>query len=191
MTLKPATSEFAQGARPSDDMERLGQAAREAAALLARSSEEQRNQALRAGAANLRAAEAEILAANTKDMKSAEARGLSAALLDRLLLDPKRLEAMAQGLEAIAELRDPLHHVLAEREQPGCLRLHRVAHPVRVVGILYDSPRHVPPAAAVRRHVCAQAAHLRGGAETVAPTGPVLAGLRRGREDAGPALGCL
>jgi len=191
MTHKSATLDFAEGTHPSRDMQELGEAARAAAAVLARSPQEQRNQALRAGARALRAAETEILAANAQDMKSAEARGLSAALLDRLLLDPKRLEAMAQGLEAIAELPDPLHRVLAEWEQPSGLRLQRVAVPLGVIGIIYESRPNVTADAAALCLKAGNAAILRGGSESFASSGAILDALREGLTAAELPEGCL
>ena len=191
MSVKPATLELTDGVRPSGDMQTLGQAAREAAAVLAQSPAEQRNQALHAGAAALRSAEARILAANAEDMKAAEARGLSAALLDRLLLDPKRLEAMAQGLEAIAALPDPLHRVLAEWERPNGLRLQRVAVPLGVIGIIYESRPNVTADAAALCLKSGNAAILRGGSESFASSGAILEALRDGLKAAGLPEGCL
>ena len=105
MTHKSAYLDFAEGTHPSRDMQELGEAARAAAAVLARSPQEQRNQALRAGARALRAAKRKFLLPMRKN--DPPGARTDAALLDRLLLDPKRLEAMAQGLEAIASFLIP------------------------------------------------------------------------------------
>src|SRR6185369_11575901 len=93
-------------------MRALGRAARTAATQLAMTDGATKDKALRAMAAELRRRGADILAANAADMS--EAKGLSAALLDRLMLDAKRVEAMAKGLEEIAEQRDPISRVLSE-----------------------------------------------------------------------------
>ena len=99
-------------------MRALGQQAREAARVLARVSSEQKTQALLAAAAAIRAQGSQILAANARDMEAAQKRNLSAALLDRLALDAKRVEAMAAGIEAVAELPDPVGTVIAEWMRP-------------------------------------------------------------------------
>src|ERR1700679_310695 len=113
-----ALSEQAVGALPGQSVEALmqgiGQAARQAALVLALASTEQKNRALRAGAAALRAQAAEILAANEGDMHQAVTRGLSGALVDRLRLDDERVEAMARGLEDIERLADPIRRGPAE-----------------------------------------------------------------------------
>src|SRR5688500_15904718 len=95
-------------------MDALGRAAKQAAASLGRTTGAQRNGALTAAAAVLRRRADDVLAANARDLEQARAKRLSPALLDRLALDPARLEAMAAGLEAIVELPDPLGRVLAE-----------------------------------------------------------------------------
>ena len=87
-------------------MDALGQSARGAAAMLARSDSDQRDGALQRSATVIRENVSEILAANSKDMRSAESRGLSSAMLDRLMLDEERVESMARGLEAVVALQD-------------------------------------------------------------------------------------
>src|SRR5512145_2487195 len=95
-------------------MRALGRAARTASAQLALADGAAKDKALKAMAAELRAQSGGIIAANAEDMADAKAKGLSAALLDRLMLDHKRIEAMAKGLEEIAELPDPVGRTLAE-----------------------------------------------------------------------------
>src|SRR4029453_5114129 len=95
-------------------MRALGRAAREASSALALADRANMDKALQAMAAALRARSADIIAANQQDMADATAKGLSAALLDRLMLDGKRVEAMAKGLEEIAALPDPVGRTLAE-----------------------------------------------------------------------------
>src|SRR5262245_25302362 len=98
-------------------MAELGRRARDAAARLALASAETKVAALEAAAAVVRSRQNEILAANAEDVEAAKANGIGAALLDRLALDPKRLDGIAKGLEDIAALPDPVGHVLAEWER--------------------------------------------------------------------------
>jgi glutamate-5-semialdehyde dehydrogenase len=147
-------------------MDALGKAARAAAAGLARCASEQRNAALRQAAAAIRAQAETILAANAKDMQAAEARGLSGAMLDRLALDEERIESMAQGLETVVELPDPVGQVLAEWERPNGLRIQRVAVPLGVIGIIYESRPNVTADAAGLCLKSGNAVILRGGSES-------------------------
>src|ERR1700743_3629894 len=101
------------------EMAALGQRAREAAAQLALASSEAKVAALKAGAVAVRDRRHEILAANAEDVDAAKANRIGAALLDRLLLDPKRIEGIARGLEDIAALPDPIGQVLDERTRPN------------------------------------------------------------------------
>src|SRR5437773_5954414 len=100
-------------------MAELGRRARDAAALLALAPAEKKAEALRLAATEVRAQAAAILAANADDVAAAKAAGTRAALIDRLLLDPKRLAAVAVGLEDIAALPDPIGRVLDERRRPN------------------------------------------------------------------------
>ncbi|RLA31091.1 MAG: gamma-glutamyl-phosphate reductase, partial [Gammaproteobacteria bacterium] len=120
-------------------MDEIGQAARVAAAGLAQSSAEQRNQALEFAAAAIREQAGQILAANENDMRSARAKSVNNAMLDRLALDNGRVEAMATGLEAISELPDPLGKVLAQWQRPNGLQIERISVPLGVIGIIYES----------------------------------------------------
>ena len=108
-----ATETAVQGEDVHVLMSRLGAAAKDAAETLATAPTEAKDAALRAAASALRADQNRILDANAKDMAAGEQKGLTKAMLDRLMLDPARIEAMAAGLEAIAELPDPVGTVLA------------------------------------------------------------------------------
>src|SRR3984893_17143454 len=103
----------------ADVMRAIGRGARTAALGLALASTDQENRAVRAAAASLRARRHKIIAANDRDMREAAAKDLSPALLDRLKLDEKRVDAMARGLDDIAELADPIGTVLAEWIRPN------------------------------------------------------------------------
>src|SRR3954462_15006922 len=127
-------------------LETAARAARAAAGSLARAPRPAKDAALLAAAPALRARGAEILAANQADV--AGAPGLSAAYKDRLTLTPARIEAMAQGLEEIAALPDPVGRMLAEWERPNGLRIRRVALPLGVTGMIFESRPNVTADAA-------------------------------------------
>ena len=147
-------------------MDQMGVAARTAAAELARSNSAQRSNALRRAAVAMRNNVAKILSANQQDMTAAEARGLSGAMLDRLMLDPQRVEAMAASLEAIDQLPDPVGRIMAEFDRPNGLKIQRVAVPLGVIGIIYESRPNVTADAAALCLKSGNAVILRGGSES-------------------------
>ena len=147
-------------------MTALGKAARRAAGELARTTAGQREQALRGAAEAIRGRADAILAANERDMAAARERGLAAAMLDRLLLDEGRVSAIAAGLDTVAELPDPVGRVLAEWERPNGLRIQRVAVPLGVIGIIYESRPNVTADAAGLSLKSGNAVILRGGSES-------------------------
>ncbi|MFM7690034.1 MAG: gamma-glutamyl-phosphate reductase, partial [Alphaproteobacteria bacterium] len=125
---------------PPDPAEALQDAARAACAAttaLAAAPRAIKDQALLLAAAALREREAQIIAANAEDI--AAAPGLSPAFRDRLLLNGARIEAMVKGLEEVAALPDPVGRVLAEWQRPNGLRLQRVAQPLGVIGMIFES----------------------------------------------------
>jgi len=140
------------------------EAARAASAVLAQSSEVARNSALRAMAASLRRHAAAVLAANAADL--AEITG-SAAFRDRLTLTEARVEAMARGLEEIAALPDPLGRALAEWTRPNGLLIRRIAAPIGVIGMIYESRPNVGADAAGLCLKSGNAVILRGGSESI------------------------
>ena len=163
----------------------LGRAAKAAADELTRSSGEVRNGALRAAAAAIRSRQSEILAANAKDMSAAAARGLSQAMLDRLALDPARIEAMASGVEAIASLDDPIGQVIAEWDRPNGLSIQRVRVPLGVIGIIYESRPNVTADAGALCLKSGNAVILRGGSESAASSAAIHSCLVDGLRQAG------
>src|SRR5579883_1254621 len=163
----------------------IGRRAREAAAELALASADAKAAALRAAAAALRARQAEILSANAADVAAAEAAGIGAALVDRLMLDPKRVEAMAKGLEDIAALPDPVGRVLARWTRPNGLDISRVSVPLGVVGIIYESRPNVTADAGGLALKSGNAAILRGGSESFHSSQTIAAALRHGIAQAG------
>ena len=166
-------------------MKKLGENARRAARGLAVTSDEQRNKALQAAAGALRQRCAEILTANSVDMAAGEERGLTPAMLDRLRLDEGRVEAMASGIETVAELADPLGRALAEWKRPNGLVIQRVSVPLGVIGIIYESRPNVTADAAALCLKSGNAAILRGGSESFHSSQAIYQCLREGLVDAG------
>jgi glutamate-5-semialdehyde dehydrogenase len=164
----------------AEQMFALGRAARDAADQLTRSSAAARNGALKQAAVEIRAHQDQILQANAADMAAATARGLSSAMLDRLALDPGRIEAMATGVEAIAALPDPLGKVIAEWERPNGLTIQRVRVPLGVIGIIYESRPNVTADAGALCLKSGNAVILRGGSESAASSAAIHACLVRG-----------
>ncbi|WP_288937132.1 glutamate-5-semialdehyde dehydrogenase [uncultured Sphingomonas sp.] len=158
----------------------LGRRARDAAAGLARLSTSARAAGLRAAAAALRDDEAAILAANAQDMATAEARGLTEAMLDRLRLDAGRVAAIAAGVEAVATLPDPVGQVIDRTTRPNGLDLCRVRVPIGVIGIVYESRPNVTADAAALCVMAGNAAILRGGSEATHSNAAIHAAMLRG-----------
>jgi glutamate-5-semialdehyde dehydrogenase len=163
----------------------LGSAARAAAHRIALASPQAKADALRAAAAALRARRAEILAANAQDMADARARGTGPAFLDRLLLDDARIEAMAKGVEEIAALPDPVGRVLDRFERPNGLVIERVATPLGVVGVIYESRPNVTADAGALCLKAGCVAVLRGGSESARSSSAIHACLVEGLRAAG------
>ena len=166
-------------------MDEIGRAARSAAADLAQSSAEQRNQALRLAAAAIREQAEKILAANENDMRCARAKSVNNAMLDRLALDSGRVEAMAAGLEEIGDLPDPIGKVLAKWQRPNGLQIERISVPLGVIGIIYESRPNVTADAAGLCLKSGNAVILRGGSESFNSGQAIYRCLRVGLEKAG------
>jgi glutamate-5-semialdehyde dehydrogenase len=175
----------------ADLMQGMGRAALAAAEVLSRAPTEQKNQALQAGAAALRSDLPEILAANAGDVRAAIAQQTSPALLDRLRLDAQRVEAMAQGLEAIAALADPIGKQLAQWHRPNGLRIERICVPLGVIGIIYESRPNVTADAGALCLKSGNAVILRGGSESLGSSAAVHACLRDGLAAAGLPETCI
>ena len=144
----------------------LGRQARVAARHLALSSDADRRQALSVAAATLRRQTPDILAANQRDFAEAKARGTAPAFLDRLLLDPGRIEGVAAGLDTIAALPDPVGRITEAFTRPNGLRIERVTVPLGVIGIIYESRPAVTADAGALCLKAGNAAILRGGSES-------------------------
>ncbi len=166
-------------------MTALGEAARAAATDLATSSGEQRNAALAAAAASLREQASAIIEANDRDMAAARERGISSAMLDRLMLDESRVESMAAGIETIIELPNPVGRVLADWQRPNGLQIQRVAVPLGVIGIIYESRPNVTADAAALCVKSGNAVILRGGSESFHSSHAIYECLQAGLEAGG------
>jgi glutamate-5-semialdehyde dehydrogenase len=166
-------------------MAEIGRQAREAAAQLALAPADAKTAALKAAADAIRSRANEILAANAEDLAEAKQAGLTAALLDRLALDPKRLEAVARGLEDIAAQPDPVGRTLAEWTRPNGLRIARVSVPLGVIGIIYESRPNVTADAGGLALKSGNAAILRGGSESFHSSRALVASLGHGLRAAG------
>ena len=168
-----------------DVMTRMGKAARDAMRVLATVGAESRNSALREAAAAMRTGEGRLIEANDRDMEAAASKGLSGAMLDRLKLDGKRIEAMAAGLEAIAELSDPVGQVIDEWDRPNGLHISRVRVPLGVIGIIYESRPNVTADAGALCLKSGNAVILRGGSESYHSSRAILDCLQAGLRAAG------
>jgi glutamate-5-semialdehyde dehydrogenase len=167
------------------DMRSMGLAARHAAELMARAEPARKTDALLRAAAELRAVRGELLAANSADLAAAQHTGLSAAMLDRLELTEKGIEAMARGLEAVAHLPDPVGTELARWTQPNGLDIARVRVPLGVIGIIYESRPNVTADAGALCLRAGNAVILRGGSESLQSSRIIADCLRRGIAAAG------
>jgi glutamate-5-semialdehyde dehydrogenase len=167
----------------------LGLAARNAARTLRESSNDTRNEALRVAASALRVRTKEILAANAVDVKAA--KGSSAAMLGRLTLTEKSIEDVAQGLEAIAMLPDPLARTLAHWTQPNGLDISRVATPFGVIGMIYESRPNVTADAAALCVKSGNAVILRGGSDSIQSSCVIHGAMLDGLRAAGLPDGCV
>lgn len=165
-------------------MHNMGVRARAAARALALAPTQKKNAALRAMAAAIRDSDFELLAANAKDLAAAEQNARPPAFLDRLKLDAARIEAMAKGLEEIAELPDPVGSVMAQWQRPNGLKIARVRTPLGVVGIIYESRPNVTADAGGLCVKAGNAVILRGGSESHHSARAIHGCLLRGLKEA-------
>ena len=163
----------------------LGQAARAAARVLARAETAQKNRALAAMAAQIRARQAELLAANRDDVAQATKDGRDAAFVDRLTLTPALVEQMAAGLEQVAALPDPVGEVTERVKRPTGIEVARMRVPIGVIGIIYESRPNVTADAAGLCMKAGNACILRGGSEALHSNQSIAACVRAGLAAAG------
>lgn len=148
-------------------MTRMGRAAREASRVMAKADKSQRAAALTAIAKGIAACEKQILAANGRDIEAAAKAGLSPAFIDRLRLSPAAVKGMAQGIETVTWLPDPIGDAEAEWTRPNGLKIARVRVPIGVIGIIYESRPNVTADAAALCIKSGNAVILRGGSEAM------------------------
>lgn len=163
----------------------LGKNARAAARKLALASTLQKNAALRAMARAVRSSSEKIIAANEGEVSAAKARDLKESFIDRLTLTPARIEAMAKGPEEIAELPDPVGHILSEWARPNGMVISRVRVPIGVIGIIFESRPNVTADAGALCMKSGNAAILRGGSDAFQSSSLIVAALQDGLAEAG------
>lgn len=160
-----------------ETIHQMGRQARKAAYALAQLSSDEKNAILRAMAAAVRSRVPELLAANAQDLAAGREKGLSSAMLDRLMLDEKRIEAMAAGIDQVATLPDPVGQVLDAWERPNRIRIEQIRVPIGTIGIIYESRPNVTADAAVLCFKTGNATILRGGSEAIHSNRAIAAAL--------------
>src|SRR5680860_191246 len=166
-------------------MTEVGQQARAAAILVARSTTEVRNRALLATAEALDAARTELAKANARDLSSAQESGLDAAMLDRLELTPARVDSMIEGLRQVASLPDPIGAITDMTYRPSGIQVGKMRVPLGVIGIIYESRPNVTVESASLCLKSGYATILRGGSESIHSNQAIALCLARGLAEAG------
>ncbi|MGL4811738.1 MAG: glutamate-5-semialdehyde dehydrogenase [Beijerinckiaceae bacterium] len=166
-------------------MQAIGARARAAARQLGLATAEQKNAALRAIASAICAHATDILAANAQDMAEAKARNLAPSFIDRLFLDEKRLDAVAQAVADIAALPDPVGRVLAQFTRPNGLVIEGVATPLGVIGVIFESRPNVTADAGALCLKAGNAAILRAGSDSFRTSMKIAAAMAEGLRAAG------
>ncbi|MBW8709140.1 MAG: glutamate-5-semialdehyde dehydrogenase [Alphaproteobacteria bacterium] len=167
------------------EMMAIGAAARDAARAMREAGSDAKTQALTVAAAAIRARAAEILAANQGDIAAAKAAGMPAPMVDRLMLNQGRIEAMAVGVETVAGLPDPVGRELARWSRPNGLDIARIATPIGVIGIIYESRPNVTADAGALTLKSGNVAILRGGSDSIRSSLAIRAAMAEGLKAAG------
>ena len=165
-------------------MAEVGRKARQAAAPLSIASPQQKNKALLAAADSILASKDTILEANKLDLANAAESGMAASFVDRLTLDDNRIQAIADGIRAIAELNDPVGEVIAEWDRPNGLHIERVRTPLGVIGVIYESRPNVTADAGALCLKAGNAVILRGGSDSAHSSAAIHTALVAGLEAA-------
>jgi glutamate-5-semialdehyde dehydrogenase len=165
-------------------MHDIGRQAKAAARVLALASTEQKNRALAGMSAAIRAGKKDILAANADDLADGKTAGLTAAMLDRLALDDKRVEAMAEGLDTVRGLADPVGKITESWTRPNGMSIERVRVPLGVVGVIYESRPNVTADAGALTLKAGNAVILRGGSDSHRSSGAIHAAMTKGLREA-------
>ncbi len=167
------------------EMMAIGAAARDAARAMREASDETKTKALMVAAAAIRRRAAEILAANQSDIDAARCANMSAPLVERLMLNDARIEAMAKAIEDVASLPDPVGRELARWSRPNGLDIARVATPIGVIGIIYESRPNVTADAGALALKSGNVAILRGGSDSIRSSGAIQKAMAEGLKAAG------
>lgn len=174
---------------PADHVRELGEAAREASRTLMASDTQTRNKALRAAAQALRTATPKLVEANAEDVAAISDRPES--FIDRLRLDDDRIAAIADAVDSIADLPDPVDRELAHFERPNGLDIRRVAVPIGVIAMIYESRPNVGADASALCIKSGNAIILRGGSESARSTAVIVECMQAGLEEAGLPKACV
>lgn len=183
MTVHNSTD--AQRDRLAAEMLTIGAAARDAARAMREASDEAKTKALKVAAAAIRSRVAEILAANKADIEAAKAANMAAPMVERLTLNEARIEAMARGVEEVAALPDPVGREMARWSRPNGLDIARVATPIGVIGIIYESRPNVTADAGALALKSGNVAILRGGSDSIRSSGAIQKAMAEGLKAAG------
>jgi glutamate-5-semialdehyde dehydrogenase len=167
------------------EMMAIGAAARDAARAMREASDDAKTKALHVAAAAIRHRAAEILEANRADIDAAKAANMAANMIDRLALNDARIEAMAQGIEVVAALPDPVGREMARWSRPNGLDIARVATPIGVIGIIYESRPNVTADAGALALKSGNVAILRGGSDSIRSSGAIQKAMAEGLKAAG------
>ncbi len=167
------------------EMLAIGAAARDAARAMREASGEAKTRALMVAAAAIRSRAAEILEANKGDIEAARAANMPANMIDRLALNDARIEAMAAGVEIVAALPDPVGRELARWSRPNGLDIARVATPIGVIGIIYESRPNVTADAGALALKAGNVAILRGGSDSIRSSTAIEKAMADGLKAAG------
>lgn len=167
-----------------DHLMTMGKQAQEAARVLATASSQQKTAALSAIADKIVAQMPEILSENQKDIEAAKKNGMAAALIDRLMLDEKRIRAIADSVRVVQDLTDPVGQIVAEWERPNGLKIQRVRTPLGVIGVIYESRPNVTVDAAALCLKSGNAVILRGGSDSFLSSRALHKAITKGLEAA-------
>jgi glutamate-5-semialdehyde dehydrogenase len=165
-------------------MREIGTQAKAAARVLALAPTAQKDRALVGMAAAIRASKSDILSANAEDLADGQATGLTSAMLDRLTLDPQRVEAMAEGLDVVRGLGDPVGRVTESWTRPNGMTIERVKVPLGVIGVIYESRPNVTADAGALTLKAGNAVILRGGSDSHRSSRAIHAALAKGLREA-------
>ncbi len=166
-------------------IQKIGKKAKAASMQLATASNEEKTAALKAAANHIRQAKSAILQANQQDMAYGNKKGLSPAMMDRLMLDEQRIEDMAAAIEAIAKLADPVHEVISSWTRPNGLRIDRVRTPIGVIAVIFESRPNVTADAGALCLKSGNSVILRSGSESLHSAVAIVQAMQAGLAEAG------